>query len=241
MKKVKLIGIIVAGLFVVGIIGMLLGVEPMEFETKTEEKQIDKAEAVASEPKEDPEPVEKEEATQDKKVEEPKVEKIAKTETVEKEEKAADPIFTEREYYLNEVKPGIQDQLNLFDAAWSELWQPTFEAAGNGTLDAPAAYGNMKKVESHYDLLDATLSEIEGKELSKENKKHLKEFRVNIQSAARWRGEAAKHAKNMFDTGNYNPSQLEKIQEYVTTADSKMLSAVVSLSTIESNLGIVNE
>lgn len=241
MKKLKLIGIIVAGLFALGIIGMLLGVEPMEIETKTEEKQVEKVEAVASEAKEDPEPVEKEEAAQDEKVEELKVEKVAKTEKVKKEEKAADPIATEREYYLNDVKPGIQDQLNLFDAAWSELWQPTFEAAGNGTLDAHAAYGNMKKVESHYDLLDATLGEIEGKKLSEENKKLLKEFRVNIQSAARWRGEAAKHAKKMFDTGNYNPSQLEKIQEYVTTADSKMLSAVVSLSTIESNLGIVNE
>lgn len=241
MKKLKLIGIIVAGLFALGIIGMLIGVEPMEIENKTKEKQVDKVEAVASEPKEDPEPVEQAEPIEVEQVEEPEIEKVAKTEKVKKEEKAADPIVVEREYYLNDVKPGIQEQLNLFDAAWSELWQPTFETAGNGTLDAHAAYGNMKKVESHYDLLDATLGEIEGKELSKENKKLLKDFRVNIQSAARWRGEAAKHAKNMFDAGKYNPSQLEKIQEYVTTADSKMLSAAASLSTLESNLNITNK
>ena len=176
-------------------------------------------------------------------VEETAEEKAAREaeEAKAKEEAAAKKLEEEKTYYLNNVKTKVDSQMSRYDEIWNTLWTPTFEGVGNGTMDVYTAYSNMKSLENQYNALYSSLGDIPEEDLSKENKELLAEFKSKMKSAALWRGNAAEKAQEMFDEGDYSPSSLEDMKTDISYADSEMISAVVSLTSLEMNLGVERE
>lgn len=156
----------------------------------------------------------------------------------EKKEKEA---VAEKEYYINEVSPQIEVIMGVYDRIWSDIWQPTFEGLGNGSVDVYTAYQNMKDVEARYDALRQQIINLDGDKLSKDNKKLLKDFKTSLGEAASLKGSAASKAKKMFDKGDFAPSEIDKIMATVGYADTPMMNAAVSKVSIDVNLGIVAE
>ena len=206
-------------------------------ETVSEEE----SEAAVSEEKEEASTTKEEEKS--KEVEETAEEKAAREaeEAKAKEEAAAKKLEEEKTYYLNNVKTKVDSQMSRYDEIWNTLWTPTFEGVSNGTVDIYTAYSNMKSIENQYNALYSSLGEIPEEGLSKENKELLAEFKSKMKSAALWRGNAAEKAQEMFDEGDYSPSSLEDMKTDISYADSEMISAVVSLTSLEMDLGVERE
>lgn len=190
---------------------------------------------------------EKEESSEEKATREAKEKKeaeekaAAEAEAKKKEEaSAAEKLEAEKNFYLNEVKSKVDTQMKMYDAAWAELWVPTFEGLGT-SVDIYTAYDNMKALKQRYDTLYASFPSIEGEKLSKENKKQLKEFTDGMKNASMWRSEAAKKAMKIFDEGDYSPSRMDKLKTDIEYADSQMMTAVVALTMLEMTLGVERE
>lgn len=158
-----------------------------------------------------------------------------------KVKKEADQVAAEKEYYLKEIDTKVTTQMGMYDAAWNEFWVTTFEGVGNGTVSAYTAYDNMKSLEQRYDTLYSSFGAIEADGLSKENEKLFKEFRTDIKNAAMWRGKAAEKAQKMFDSGDVSPSKFDEIKKDVSFADNEMMTAVISLTQLQMNLGMIEE
>lgn len=163
--------------------------------------------------------------------------KKAKAEADAKAQEKADKLAAEKEFYLKNVKTAVDTQMGMYDKAWSEIWQPTFEGLGT-TVDVYTAYDNMKVLEQRYDTLYSSLGAIDGSGLSKENEKTFKEFKTNMKNAAMWRGEAAEKARKIFDEGDYSPSRMDKMKTDISYADNEMMKAVISLTSLEATLGV---
>jgi len=183
----------------------------------------------------------KEETEEEKAAREAAEKAEAEAEAEKKAKEEADKLAAEKEYYLNNVKTAIDTQLSMYDAAWSEIWQPTFEGVGNGTVSVYTAYENMKVLEQRYDTLYSSFDTIDGSGLSKDNKELLEEFKSNMKSATMWRSETAEKAREMFDEGDYSPSKLDKLNTYISYADSEIMKAALALTSIEMDLGLIEE
>ena len=231
-KQLKSAGIS-AAVMMVSFIAFVMTAESTE--TTSEEKT-----EVSTSKDEEKTKVEKSKEEEPKEVEETAEEKAAREaeEAKAAEEKAANKLAEEKEYYLNEVKTQVDAQLGVYDQVWNDVWRPTFEGISNGTVNVYTAYDNAKAVENQYNALYSTFGDIPDKGLSKENKKLLSEFKSKMKSAAMWRGSAAERAQEMFDEGDYSPSSMEKLQADVGYADSEMMTAVLSLTSLETNLGV---
>lgn len=175
----------------------------------------------------------KAEAEAKKKAEEEK----AAAEKAEAEQKKT----AEKEYYLKEIQPKADTQMGMYDEAWDSLWVTTFNGVSDGGMDVYAAYENMKQLEQRYETLKVSIPAIPSEGLSKENKKTFTEFQDRMVSAARWRASIAQKAQEMFDTGDLSPSKMDEIKSEVAQADNEMISAVVSLTSLEMELGIERE
>lgn len=162
----------------------------------------------------------------------------AKEKAEAKSNKAAEKLAAEKEYYLKEIKTKVDIQMGMYDAAWSEIWQPTFEGISNSTVDVYTAYSNMKIVEQRYDTLYTSIGAIKNDSLSKENAKLFEDFKTSMKNAALMRKEAAKKARKMFDKGDYSPSKFDKVKSDVTYADNEMMQAVIALTSLENKLGV---
>lgn len=147
----------------------------------------------------------------------------------------------EKEYYVAEVVPQIEDVISVYDNIWSELWQPTFEGLSNGSVDVYSAFETMNTVELGYSALDTQISNINGDKLSKENKKLLSEVKSNLRDAAQSRRSSAKEAKKAIDKGIFSPSEIEKIKKNIDYADGSMIHAVLSKTKIDSDFGLLVE
>lgn len=209
--------------------------------TADETEVVEKGEAeVKEDAKKESEPETKETAEEKaarEATEKAEADKKAKAEADAKAKEKADKLAAEKEFYLKNVKTAVDTQMGMYDKAWSEIWQPTFEGIGT-TVDVYTAYDNMKLLEQRYDTLYSSIGAIDGSGLSKQNEKTFKEFKTNMKNAAMWRGEAAEKARKMFDEGDYSPSRMDKMKTDISYADNEMMKAVISLTSLEATLGV---
>ena len=165
-------------------------------------------------------------------------EKVETSAPVVEKKKEVKTDTTEKDYFVNEVSPQIVLTSDLYDSNWVELWVPTFEGVANGSVDQFAAYENMKQLELKYKQLMDQINDIEDKELSKANKKLLKEFKKNFKDATMMRMVAAKDAKKMFDKGTFSPSEMDKVTESVEIADRTLIQAAVDRTTLNASFKV---
>ncbi|MER2169903.1 MAG: hypothetical protein ABS938_04620 [Psychrobacillus psychrodurans] len=226
-KKPVLIVVSAFALFVIGAI-----IAPTVEETAKEDTKSTEVTKV----KEDTQTPEEKKAADEAKAKEEAVKK--ENAEVEKKAKAEKKLAAEKEYYLAEVKPKIDAQMGMYDDAWSTIWVPTFEGIGNGSVDVYKAYENMKNLEQRYETLQSSFPAIPDEGLSKANKKELKEFKNSMRTASMWRKEAASKAKDMFNNGDFSPASLDDLKTDVGYSDNEIMSAAISLTTLETKLGI---
>uniref|UniRef100_UPI00052FFF48 hypothetical protein n=1 Tax=Planococcus sp. CAU13 TaxID=1541197 RepID=UPI00052FFF48 len=162
-------------------------------------------------------------------------------EAAEKEEKEIERLAIEKQYYLETVMPQIDEAMSIYDSIWDAYWVPTFNGVSTGQVDAYSAYSNMKDIRNLYDQLETKFYNISDDKMSEENKELITEYTREMASAARYRASAAKKAQKMFDTGDYSPSTMDKITAEVNKADKDMLNAILSLTSMEMQLGIERE
>ncbi|WP_419957259.1 hypothetical protein [Psychrobacillus psychrotolerans] len=229
-KKPVLIIVSAFALFVIGAIIAPTVEETAEENTKsTEETKV----------KEDTKTPEEKKAEEEAKAKEEADKKVA--DDAEKKAKAEKKLAAEKDYYLAEVKPKIEAQMGMYDEAWSTIWVPTFEGIADGSVDVYKAYENMKNLEQRYETLQSSFPAIPDEGLSKANKKELTEFKNSMRTASKWREEAASKAKDMFNDGDFSPATLDDVKTDVGYSDNEILTAAISLTTLESKLGIVVE
>ncbi|GGA31392.1 hypothetical protein [Psychrobacillus lasiicapitis] len=234
-KPKKKWGLITGGAFALTVLGAAISPSVEETEKK-ETETVETAGEVAKTEEPTAEEKAKNEAEAKAKAEEEK-----KAKEAEKAEESKKKLAKEKEYYINEIKSKVDTQMQMYDDAWSSVWQPTFEGVGNGTVDVYTAYDNMKTVEQRYKTLQSSIPAISDEGLSKENQKLFSEFKSKMRNASMWRAEAAIKAQKMFDKGDFSPSSLDKMKGDVEYADSEMLSAIISLTTLEATLEVERE
>ncbi|KOP69763.1 hypothetical protein AMS59_22925 [Lysinibacillus sp. FJAT-14745] len=156
------------------------------------------------------------------------------------EAKEAEKIAKQKEYFVKNTQPAIEEWTKSYDQLWEKLWKPTFEAIGNGSTDVYAAYDNMKALKEGYRELSVKKSvPVEG--LSKEQKKDVKEAMSQLNYAAASRQMAAEKAMEMFDKGNFAPSQMDKIKSDITASDSQILKGIAGITTLKQELGLIED
>ena len=163
-------------------------------------------------------------------------EEKTKDETPTKDEKLA----KQKEFFINNTQPAIDEWTKSYDKLWNEGWQPTFEAIGNGSRDVYTAYDNMKTIKDGYRTLNVNDSiPVEG--LSKVHQKAVKEAMRQLSYSASSRQMAADKAMKMFDEGNFSPSHMDKIKSDIASADSFLMDGVMKITTIKMDLGLIEE
>ncbi|MET4562154.1 hypothetical protein ABIA69_003340 [Lysinibacillus parviboronicapiens] len=143
------------------------------------------------------------------------------------------------EIYKNEIVVHLDAFQDEYDKHWTNNWVPTFEGVSNGTVDAYKAYETLNSLEKYYTGLGNKIRNTDLPKLSKENQKLLKNYLSDLQSAILTRSRAASEAADMFDKGEFKPSEMEKIQSTVVYADQEVVSALVERTTLEQKLGLV--
>lgn len=205
-------------------------VEVATEETSAAEKEAEAKEAAA-----------KEKEAQVKRVEDAIAKEEKERDKKDAKAEAAQKSAAEKEYYAAEIQPKVDTQMGMYDDAWDTLWVPTFNGISDGSVDVYTAYDNMKQLEQRYETLQSSIPAIPDEKLSKENKKTFSEYRDQMANAAMLRASAAKKAQAMFDKGDYSPSSMDEVKVDIESADSQMLSAIVSLTSLEMKLGIERE
>lgn len=167
-------------------------------------------------------------------VEPKKVETSAKaTEDAEKENKNEDA-----ELYKQDILMHLDAFQDEYDKHWENNWVTTFEGVSDGSVDAYTAYSTLNSLEKYYTGLGNKTRNTELPELSKENQKLLDAYLKDFRSAILTRSRAASEAAEMFDKGEFKPSEMDKIKSTVNYADQELLSAMSNRVKLEQELGI---
>lgn len=150
-----------------------------------------------------------------------------------------DKLEQQKEYYMNNTKPKIEELTNMYDKIWNEGWRPTFEALSNSNVDIYAAYNNLKIVRDTYRELSKSFDSIPVEGLSDEHQETLKKAFREFSGAAVSRQIAAEKALEMIDERNYAPSHVNRIQDNIEHGDQQMMSSVLAITAVEMELGII--
>lgn len=161
-------------------------------------------------------------------------------ETSKESKTSDDKLAKQKDYFIKNTQPAIEEWTKSYDQLWDKYWKPTFEAIGNGSTDVYTAYDNMKTLKFGYRELTLKDS-IPVEELSKQQKKDLKDAMNQLTYAAASRQMAAEKAMKMFDESNFSPSQMDKIKSDITASDSQLLQGVVVITKIKQELGLIEE
>lgn len=145
-----------------------------------------------------------------------------------------------KQAYLKEIKPEINTHTKVYDDNWNKYWQPTMDAVSKGSLDYYTAYKNMQAIKNNYEN-GRFLSVEPVKGMDNADKKLLKTYSEKMGDAFTFRSMAVDIAMKGFDTGNLQPSDVDKIVTYSQMADSSMVEAVAAITTIEVSLGITTQ
>jgi len=129
-----------------------------EKKAKEEDKKAKEEEKKAKQEAKETEKEEKNKAKEDEKKakEEAKLkeeqaakekEAIQKTEKETKaKSKEEEKSTKQKEYFIKNTQPAIDEWIKTYDQLWNGIWKPTFEAIGNGSRDVYTAYDNMKSL-----------------------------------------------------------------------------------------------
>lgn len=184
--------------------------------------------------------------TEDTKKEEEKMETVAKdkSDSTNDAKKESDPTEADlnakdAEIYNKDIVMHLDAFQDEYDKHWANNWVPTFEGVSNGTVDIYEAYTTLNSLEKYYNGLGNKIYNTKLPKLSKDNQKLLKAYLSDFQSAILTRSRAASEAAKMFDSGEFKPSEMEKIKSTVGYADQELLSALVQRTTLEQNLGLI--
>lgn len=156
-----------------------------------------------------------------------------KVDTTEEDIKVKDA-----EIYKNEIAVHLDAFQDEYDKYWTNNWVSTFEGVSNGTVDIYEGYKSLNSLEKYYTGLGNKISNTDLPKLSKENQKLLKKYLSNFQSAILTRSRAASEAAEMFDAGEFKPSEMDKIKSTVSYADQELISAMAERTTLEQKLGL---
>jgi hypothetical protein len=148
-----------------------------------------------------------------------------------KEEDAANKERT-KATYIADTKPNIDKAISAYDKLWSAYWVPTFDAMALGNYNRYQAYDNMTNLAKQYENLTMFSVNIPD-EMSKADKKNLKEFKSDLSTAAMIRKETATLAASMIDKNDFSPSTMNKIKDKVSQSDAFMVSALANLTVFE--------
>ncbi|MGE7676276.1 hypothetical protein ACQKMV_22395 [Lysinibacillus sp. NPDC094403] len=160
-------------------------------------------------------------------------------EKAEKEDKTKEQITKQKEYFIKN-STSHRRVTKSYDQLWNKYWKPTFEAISNGSNDVYTAYDNMKALKEGYKELSLKNS-VPVEELSKKQKKDVKEAMSQLNYAAASRQMAAEKAMKMFNDGNFPPSQMDKIKSDITASDSQILKGIMGIATLKQELGLIEE
>lgn len=228
-----------SGLSLAAVIVTTIGFAATADTVETTKKKAEKVETVAKVEEEEKEKPEEKAAREAKEAEEKALaEQKAKEEAEAKEKEKAKESEKQVEYFKTNAQPFINEVTSSYDKGWNDVWQPTFEAISAGNTDIYKAYENMKALKNYYRNLSTNMNNIPVEGLSKKHQKSLKGAMNDLSYAAVSRQMAAEKAMKMFDEGNYSPSHMDKIKSDIASADSRMLSAVVAITSVKAELGI---
>lgn len=122
------------------------------------------------------------------------------------------------------------------------IWEKTFTALGNGTIDRYQAYSNLKALSSlmyshHMKFQNYSIPT----ELSKEQQDKLKKSMEALSSWTYYRQEACDNMNELLDNNNFKPSELDKIKNQISRGDSLMMGGLTSLLKIQYDLGLLEK
>lgn len=182
---------------------------------------------------------EKTESTKEKKTDKKEKKPVAKDE--KKEEKKKEE--SAKDYYVSNVKPVMDEYIEEYDRIWEELWSPTFNGIGDGSVDIYTAYDNMNSVESQYAKLEMDIAgiKLDKEAQGKADYKKAGEMRSSFANGAAMRKKAAKQAKKMIDEGAFKPSEIDKIVDTVNLSDSNTIQAIAVRAELESKYGLLDD
>jgi len=138
-----------------------------------------------------------------------------------------------KDFYVNDVKPEVDYIFDEIDLIWTSLWAKTFKGASDGSINALTGYNNMKTVEVRLDRLYEKISVIPQDKLSKDQKKKIGSFRVELEDAVAFRMEAVKKAKKMFNKEDYSPSTLSEIESLIEQSEEYILNGMKEILELE--------
>lgn len=147
----------------------------------------------------------------------------------------------QKEHYLTNIKPEIEKAMKIYDQAWEDGWVPTFEAISTGNANIYTAYDNLKIIKNVYRDLSVSVDKIPVDGLSKEHQETLKSALRDFSYASTSRQMASEKAMKMIDNNDYSPSTVEKIKNDISSSQSRMISAIASITSVELELGVIQE
>lgn len=145
------------------------------------------------------------------------------------------------EIYKDKIAVQLDAFQDEYDKHWNNIWAPTFKGVSEGTVDKYKAYESLNSLKKYYTGLNNKIGNTDLPKLSKENQKVLEDCLSDFKNAVLTRSRAASEAAEMFDTGTFKPSEMDKIKSTVGYADQKMLSAMVNRTTLEQKLGLIEQ
>ncbi|GAB0169476.1 hypothetical protein LSPCS325_29130 [Lysinibacillus sp. CTST325] len=143
---------------------------------------------------------------------------------------------SEKEYYLTQTKPYVDELLKKFDGTWAEFWKGTANKLSNSQI-------TTKEAVNQYTLLKVAYQSVREKDmsppvsgLSKNNQKKVYDFITNVEKAILKREEAADYA--ILTLRQNSPTHMDKAVELIKKGDTYVYDASVSLVTLENALDV---
>lgn len=143
---------------------------------------------------------------------------------------------SEKEYYLTQTKPYIDNLLKKFDGTWTEFWKGTANKLSNSQITTKQAINQYTLLKVAYQSVRENDMSPPVSGLSKDNQKKIDDFITNLEKAILKREEAADSAITTLSKSNF--TDMDKAIALIKEGDTFIYDASISLVTLESALDI---
>lgn len=143
---------------------------------------------------------------------------------------------SEKEFYLTQTKPYIDNLLKKFDGTWTEFWKGTANKLSNSQITTKQAIYQFSLLKAAYQSVRENDMSPPVTGLSKDNQKKIDDFITNLEKAILKREEAADSAITTLSQSKF--TDMDKAVELIKESDTFIYNASVSLVTLESALDI---
>ncbi|WP_336950404.1 ribonuclease [Bacillus cereus] len=144
--------------------------------------------------------------------------------------------------YEKEVKPQLDAMMKEYDDIWNQEWKPLWaEISTNPKATNPNELKTkMDSVSTKYDALSKKVVDFKGEDKISDAdlKEKITNFKNEFVLSVGYRGNAAKAVKQGLDGVAPMRDRMEESKKSIELADKKLTSAVGSLGTVESTLGV---